>query len=101
MFTGDTFTYRSILTNDWQSSEKEVIEYYNQRGASEKLFDVMNNDFGWNHLPFSFMNENTAYLIIMQLSKNFTITTFKKLLQFFTTYNPPQDLNDLYSGLYQ
>jgi hypothetical protein len=61
MFTGDTFTYRSILTNDWQSSEKEVIEYYNQRRASEKLFDVMNNDFGWNHLPFSFMSENTTY----------------------------------------
>ena len=39
MFTGDTFIYRSILTDDWQSTEKEVIEYYNQRGSSEKLFD--------------------------------------------------------------
>ena len=55
MFTGDTFTYRSLLTNDDQSTEKEVIEYYNQRGGSEKLFDVMNNDFGWKHLPCSFM----------------------------------------------
>ncbi|MCA1758407.1 MAG: IS1380 family transposase, partial [Bacteroidales bacterium] len=25
LFTGDTFIYRSILTNDWQSTEKEVI----------------------------------------------------------------------------
>jgi hypothetical protein len=38
MFTGDTFIYRTILTNDWQSTEKEVVEYYNQRGSSEKLF---------------------------------------------------------------
>jgi len=71
MFTGDTFIYRTILTNDWQSTEKEVIEYYNQRGSSEKLFDVMNNDFGWKHLPCSFMNENTVYLIIMAMTKNF------------------------------
>jgi len=71
MFTGDTFIYRSILTNDWQSTEKEVIEYYNQRGGSEKLFDIMNNDFGWKHLPCSFMNENTVYLIIMAMAKNF------------------------------
>ena len=32
---GDTFSYvyRCILTNDWEMSEKEVIEYYNLRGA--------------------------------------------------------------------
>lgn len=71
MFTGDTYMYRSILTNDCQSTEKEVIEYYNQRGSSEKLFDVMNNDFGWRHLPCSFMNENTAFLIITAMIKNF------------------------------
>jgi hypothetical protein len=71
LFTGDNMVYRSILTNDWNSTEKEVIEYYNQRGSSEKLFDIMNNDFGWNHLPCSFMNENTAYLIIMAMLKNF------------------------------
>lgn len=47
MFTGDSFSYRSILTNDLTSHEKEVIEYYNQRGSNEKVFDVMNNDFGW------------------------------------------------------
>jgi len=71
MFTQDTFIYRSILTNDWQSTEKEVIEYYNQRGLSEKIFDVMNNDFGWRHMPFSFLNENTAFMIITAMIKNF------------------------------
>ena len=39
MFTGDTYIYRSILTNYWQNTEREVIEYYNQRGSSKKLFD--------------------------------------------------------------
>jgi hypothetical protein len=71
LFTGDAFAYRSILTNDHQGTEKEVIEYYNQRGSNEKVFDVMNNDFGWDRLPCSFMNENTVYLVIMAIAKNF------------------------------
>jgi len=83
MFTGDTYIYRSILTNDWQNTEKEVIEYYNQRGSSEKLFDIMNNDFGWKHLPCSFMNENTVYLIIMAMAKNFYNYFVKKVAKYF------------------
>ncbi len=71
MFTGDAFVYRSILTNDRQSIEKQVIEFYNQRGSSEKRFHVMNNDFGWKHLPCSFICENTAFLIISAMAKNF------------------------------
>jgi hypothetical protein len=71
LFTQDTFTYRSILTDDWDSTEKEVVEYYNNRGTSEKIFDVMNNDFGWKHLPFSFLNENNAFMIITAMIKNF------------------------------
>jgi hypothetical protein len=71
VFTQDTFKYRSILTNDKESTEKEIIEYYNQRGASEKVFDVMNNDFGWKHLPFSFLDQNGAFMIVMAMIKNF------------------------------
>lgn len=88
MFTGDTYIYRSILTNDWQSTEKEVIEYYNQRGSSEKLFDVMNNDFGWKHLPCSFMNENTVYLIIMAMAKNFYNYFVEKVAKYFEDILP-------------
>lgn len=88
MFTGDTYIYRSILTNDWQSTEKEVIEYYNQRGSSEKLFDVMNNDFGWKHLPCSFMNENTVYLIIMAMAKNFYNYFVEKVAKVFDDIMP-------------
>jgi len=71
LFTGDTFKYRTILTNDWDSTEKEAIEYYNQRGSSEKIFDVMNNDFGWKRLPSSFLNENCAFMILTAMIKNF------------------------------
>ena len=71
LFEGEKFNYRCILTNDRQSTEKEVIEYYNQRGASEKTFDIQNNYFGWNHLPTSNMNSNAAYLILTAMLKNF------------------------------
>lgn len=71
IFTKDTFTYRSILTNDQKNTEKHIIEYYNNRGASEKIFDVMNNDFGWKHMPFSFLNENNAFMIITAMIMNF------------------------------
>ncbi len=71
VFTQDTFSYRAILTNDLESTEKEVIGYYNSRGASEKIFDVMNNDFGWKRLPFSFLNENNSFMIITAMIKNF------------------------------
>lgn len=71
LFTGDDFIYRCILTNDHSSSEKEIIEYYNARGASEKTFDIQNNDFGWGHLPCSDMHHNTVYLILMAMIKNF------------------------------
>ena len=87
-FTQDTFKYRSILTNDWESTEKEVVEYYNQRGASEKIFDVMNNDFGWKHLPFSFLNQNGAFMIIMAMIKNFYIYVLKKVSKVFIDIKP-------------
>ncbi|UAM98925.1 IS1380 family transposase [Polaribacter litorisediminis] len=71
LFTKDHMKYRTILTNDWDSSEKEVIEYYNQRGKVEKVFDVMNNDFGWKRLPFSFLDQNGTFMIITAMIKNF------------------------------
>jgi hypothetical protein len=60
LFDGEKYKYRCILTNDHKSSEQEVIEYYNQRGASEKTYDIQNNDFGWRHLPTSEMSSNTV-----------------------------------------
>ena len=88
MFTQDTYKYRSILTNDQESTEKEVIEYYNKRGTSEKIFDVMNNDFGWKHLPFSFLDQNGAFMIIMAMIKNFFNYVLKKVSKTFTDIKP-------------
>ena len=70
LFTRDNMQYRSILTNDYESSEKEIIEYYNQRGTEERTIDVLNNDFGWKNMPFSFMEENTVFLTVMMMCKN-------------------------------
>jgi hypothetical protein len=62
LFTKDNCVYRGILTNDYESTSEEVLRFYNQRGASENIFDVMNNDFCWNRLPFSFMNQNLIFM---------------------------------------
>ena len=78
-FFGDDFTYRAIATNDRASTDKEVIEYYNQRGATEKIFDEMNNDFGWKHLPFSFLQENTVYMVLTAMCRNFYLIILEKI----------------------
>lgn len=83
IFTGDNLMYRCILTNDQVSTEKEVIIYYNQRGASEKTFDIQNNDFGWGRLPCSDMQYNTAYLIITAMLKNFYNYIIQKVATVF------------------
>lgn len=70
VFTQDNMTYRSILTNDYESSEQDIIAYYNQRGTEERTIDVLNNDFGWKNMPFSFMEENTVFLMVMMICKN-------------------------------
>lgn len=70
LFTGDNFTYRAIMTNNREMTELEVIAFYNDRGNSERLFDEMNNDFLWKKMPFSFLNENTVFLIIMAICRN-------------------------------
>ena len=92
LFTGDNCIYRSILTNDWNSSEKEVIEYYNGRGSSEQIFDIQNNDFGWGHLPCSDMNHNTVYLILTSMIKNFYNYIISKISKVFTDILPTSRL---------
>ena len=65
------YTYRCIMTNDYESTPEEIVEFYNKRGAKERIFDDLNNSFGWNRLPKSFMNENTVFLLITALIRNF------------------------------
>ncbi len=49
----------------------EVIGFYNQRGAKEKLFDQMDNDFGWHYLPKGTLRENTVFMILTAIIRNF------------------------------
>ena len=72
---GMEYMYRAILTSDHNSTEGQVIDKYNQRGACEKNFDVQNNDFGWAHLPFSTMEDNTVFLLFTAMLKNFYLGT--------------------------
>jgi len=87
LFTNEAFLYKAIITNDYKMSDIEVFNFYNQRGAAEKEFDVLKNDFGWNCLPFSNLNENTVYMIFTAMCRNvfsFVIKLFSignKLLQ--------------------
>jgi len=92
LFYGDNCIYRCILTNDWDSTEQEVIEYYNARGNSEKTFDIQNNDFGWGHLPCSDMKDNTVYLIMMAMIKNFYNYIVSKVSKVFTDIQPTSRL---------
>lgn len=62
--------YRAILTNDHDSAEERVNDKYIQRGVCEKNFDVQNNDFGWAHLPFSTMEDNTVFMLFAAMLKN-------------------------------
>lgn len=71
LFSAGAYTWRAIMTNDKKTSPKQIIAFYNKRGTSERLFDVMNNDFGWSKLPCSFLSENTAFMIIMAIIANF------------------------------
>ena len=69
LYTGN-FKYRAILTNETNMSDLEVIEFYNARGGSERVFDQMNNDFLWKKMPFSFLEQNTVFLIVMAICRN-------------------------------
>ena len=42
-------------------SYTHLVEFYNKRGGKERIFDDMNNGFGWNRRPKSFMSENTVF----------------------------------------
>lgn len=81
IFTGEACAYSVIVTNDFESKMDEVVFYYNKRGAIEKEFDVLKNDFGWHRLPFSTLEQNQVYLQVMAICRNlyhFIIQTFSK-----------------------
>ena len=60
-----------LMENDYTSTDRDIVEYYNKRGGAERILDDMNNGFGWNRLPKSFMAENTVFLLLTALIRNF------------------------------
>ena len=80
ILTNDAKNYLFIITNNYETSEQHAIEFYNERGNSEKVFDIQNNDFNWNSMPHSFLQENTVYLIIMA----FAHIIYKYILTIFS-----------------
>ncbi len=80
--------YRAIITNDFNMSVTEVLSFYNQRGAIERNFDDLKNNFNWHHLPFSFLNENTVFMIISAITSiiyQYLIRKFSKKVDFVKT----------------
>ena len=73
------YTYRCILTNDYESSVRDIVEFYNLRGGKERIFDDMNNGFGWNRLPKSFMAQNTVFLLMTAIIRNFYKAIIQKM----------------------
>lgn len=79
MFTQEACNYASILTSDHDMSNEEILWFYNQRGAIEKEFDILKNDFSWNKMPFSKLEQNTVFLYLSAICRNlyrYIITVF-------------------------
>ncbi len=55
---------RAIITNNYSMTNKEIVHFYNQRGAEETNFKILLNDFNWGNMPFSFLNQNTTFWLI-------------------------------------
>ena len=82
MFTNEACVYSCIMTNDFTKTDDEVVYFYNQRGATEREFDVLKNDFGWKHLPFSRLEQNTVFLLLTAICRNlynYIISNFSQI----------------------
>jgi hypothetical protein len=84
LFTGEACNYRPIITNDFEKTDDEVVKFYNQRGKEEREFDILKNDFAWNKLPYSKLEQNTVFLIMTAMCRNlydYIICKFSKTYQ--------------------
>jgi Transposase DDE domain group 1 len=84
LITQDAYEYRSILTNCTDGSAEECARLYDRRGNAEKQFDILKNDFGWGHLPFSEMAKNLVFMCFTALCRNlynFVIEHFAAIVE--------------------
>ena len=88
LFTGEAFDYYGIITNDEKMSNGQIVNFYNQRGAREKEFDVLKNDFGWDKLPFSRLDYNAVYLIVTAMCRNVYSHIISRFSRIFKGLSP-------------
>lgn len=77
--------YRFLITNNYTMTNEEVFHFYNARGSMERNFDTLGNDFNWKRVPFSFMHQNTSFLIIGAITNilyEYIIRKFSSKLHF-------------------
>ncbi len=79
LLTHEPCTYRAIVTNDIEIDAIEALRFYNQRGAVEKQFDILKNDFGWKKPAFSSLQKNSVYLVLSAMVKNIYTHTLEAL----------------------
>jgi len=88
LFTGEAFEYSAILTNDFEKGDNEIVYFYDQRGKQEREFDVLKNDFAWDKLPFSKLEENTVFLIVSAMCRNIYNYIISKFSRRFKNLRP-------------
>ena len=74
------YTYRCIMTNDYESSAREIVEFYNLRGGKERIFDDMNNGFGWRDCQNPSWQRTLCSFFLQHLS----VTSTKPLSKYLT-----------------
>ncbi len=81
IFTQSPYAYYAVMTNNEnpEATPQYVTIFYNGRGDSERNFDILNNDFNCNRLPFSFLDANMIYLFAAAIS----FTLFEWIKQVF------------------
>ena len=85
LFTGEAYNYSPILTNDFDKTDDEIVIFYNQRGKEEREFDVLKNDFAWNKLPFSKLEQNTVFFLITAMCRNIFDYIIRKFSKTYKT----------------
>ncbi|MCB0402061.1 MAG: IS1380 family transposase [Flavobacteriales bacterium] len=86
----DNFVGRMIITNDFESTEEEIIHFYNQRGKQERVFDDLRNNYGWKYPPFSDMSQNTVFFIVSMICQ----TVYKYVLGVVTSKTETDKVNE-------
>ncbi len=85
IITQDAYEYRAVLSNNFEMEDLELAAFYAKRGNMEKQFDILKNDFGWQKMPFSNLNENLVFLYFSAICRNLyhhIICSFSKTVKY-------------------